>query len=43
MVERVRVASLQYYIRPVQLFQQFRDQIDSLVETAEDYKALPAF
>jgi predicted amidohydrolase len=38
MVERVRVASLQYYIRPVQLFQQFRDQIDSLVETAEDYK-----
>jgi predicted amidohydrolase len=38
MVERVRVASLQYYIRPVQTFQQFRDQIDSLVETAEDYK-----
>ncbi len=38
MVERVRVASLQYYIRPVQTFQQFRDQVDSLVETAEDYK-----
>jgi len=38
MVERVRVASLQYFIRPVQTFQQFRDQVDSLTETAEDYK-----
>ncbi len=37
-IERIRVASLQYYIRPVQSFEQFRDQVDSLVETAADYK-----
>jgi predicted amidohydrolase len=36
--ERIRVASLQYYIRPVQSFEQFRDQVESLVETAADYK-----
>ena len=38
MRERIRVASLQYYIRPVQSLQQFRDQVEALVETAEDYK-----
>ncbi|HUZ46561.1 MAG TPA: carbon-nitrogen hydrolase family protein [Terriglobia bacterium] len=38
MTERIRVASLQYYIRPVQSFDQFRDQVESLVETAADYK-----
>ena len=38
MLERIRVASLQYYIRPVQTFEQFRDQVESLIETAEDYK-----
>jgi predicted amidohydrolase len=37
-MERIRVASLQYFIRPVQTFEQFRDQVEALVETAEDYK-----
>ncbi|QQS48986.1 MAG: carbon-nitrogen hydrolase family protein [Acidobacteriota bacterium] len=37
-VERIRVASLQYYIRPVLSFEQFHDQVQSLVETAADYK-----
>jgi len=36
--ERIRVAALQYFIRPVQTFEQFRDQIEALVETAKDYK-----
>lgn len=35
--ERIRVASLQYFIRPVQTFEQFRDQVEALVETAADY------
>ncbi len=38
MTERIRVASLQYFIRPVQSFDQFREQVDALVETAADYK-----
>jgi predicted amidohydrolase len=37
MLERIRVAALQYYIRPVQTFDQFRDQVEALVETARDY------
>ncbi len=37
-MERIRVASLQYFIRPVQTFNQFRDQVSALVETAVDYK-----
>ncbi|MEZ5356286.1 MAG: carbon-nitrogen hydrolase family protein [Bryobacteraceae bacterium] len=37
-MERIRVASLQYFIRPVQTFEQFRDQVEALVETASDYK-----
>lgn len=36
--ERVRIASLQYFIRPVQTFEQFRDQVEALAETAADYK-----
>jgi predicted amidohydrolase len=36
-MERIRIASLQYYIRPVQTFEQFRDQVAALVETAGDY------
>jgi len=36
-LERIRVAALQYYIRPVQTFEQFRDQVEALVETATDY------
>lgn len=35
-MERIRVAALQYYIRPVQTFEQFRDQVEALVETAAD-------
>jgi predicted amidohydrolase len=38
-MQRIRVASLQYYIRPVDSFEQFRDQVVSLVETAADYKS----
>jgi predicted amidohydrolase len=37
-MERIRVASLQYFIRPVQTFEQFRDQVEGLVDTAADYK-----
>ena len=37
-MERIRVASLQYFIRPVQTFEQFRHQVTALVETAVDYK-----
>ena len=36
-MNRIRVASLQYFIRPVATFDQFRDQVQSLVETAVDY------
>ncbi|MBI1356126.1 MAG: acyltransferase [Acidobacteria bacterium] len=35
--DHVRVASLQYFIRPVQTFEQFREQVEALVETAADY------
>ncbi|MGE3277486.1 MAG: carbon-nitrogen hydrolase family protein [Vicinamibacterales bacterium] len=38
-MNRIRVASLQYYIRPVHRFDEFRDQVEALVETAADYKA----
>ncbi len=34
-----RVASLQYYLRPVHTFEEFVDQVRSLVETAADYRA----
>jgi predicted amidohydrolase len=37
-MDRIRVATLQYYIRPVKTFDEFRDQVESLVETARDYK-----
>lgn len=37
-MERIRVAALQYFIRPVQTFEQFRDQVAALVETAADYE-----
>jgi predicted amidohydrolase len=36
---RLRVASLQYFIRPVTSVDQFREQVSSLVETAVDYGA----
>ncbi len=35
---RIRVAASQYYIRPVQNFEQFAEQVASVVETAADYK-----
>lgn len=35
----LRVASMQYYLRPVATFSAFADQVKSLVETAGDYKA----
>jgi predicted amidohydrolase len=35
----VRVAALQYFIRPVQTFSQFEEQVIALVETAVDYQA----
>ncbi len=38
MLNRIRVASLQYFIRPVTTFDQFRDQVRALVETAADYR-----
>lgn len=34
---RLRVGSLQYYIRPVERFDQFAQQVEALVETAHDY------
>ncbi len=37
-MERLRVASMQYYIRPVQSFGEFAEQVTALVETAADYR-----
>ncbi len=37
-MDRLRAASLQYFIRPVRTFDQFRDQVEGLVDTAADYK-----
>ena len=36
-MKRIRVASLQYFIRPVTSESQFQDQVSALVETAADY------
>ena len=36
-MDRIRVASMQYFIRPVAAFDQFRDQVVGLVGTAADY------
>jgi len=35
---RIRVATLQYYIRPVLEWDEFEDQVTSLVQTARDYR-----
>jgi predicted amidohydrolase/ribosomal protein S18 acetylase RimI-like enzyme len=35
---RIRVASLQYYIRPVRTFEDFEAQAEGLVETSADYR-----
>ncbi|MDQ6736741.1 MAG: carbon-nitrogen hydrolase family protein [Gemmatimonadota bacterium] len=37
-MHRVRVCTLQYLIRPINTFEEFRDQVAALVETAADYK-----
>jgi predicted amidohydrolase len=37
-MDRLRVAALQYFIRPVQHLDAFRDQVTGLVETAADYE-----
>ncbi len=37
-MERIRVASLQYFIRPVASFEAFRAQVEGMVDTAADYK-----
>jgi predicted amidohydrolase/GNAT superfamily N-acetyltransferase len=37
-LDRIRVASLQYFIRPVDSFGRFQEQVAGLVETAADYK-----
>jgi len=37
-MDRFRVASLQYYIRPVKTFEEFQDQVEALVDTAADYR-----
>lgn len=38
MKKQVRVAALQYFIRPVNSFDQFAEQVRGLVSTAADYK-----
>src|ERR671919_487129 len=37
-MQRVRVATLQYFIRPVESVDQFQQQVAALVETAADYE-----
>lgn len=37
-MERLRVAALQYLIRPVKTFDEFRDQVLALLQTASDYR-----
>ncbi|HSM17631.1 MAG TPA: carbon-nitrogen hydrolase family protein [Gemmatimonadales bacterium] len=37
-MNRIRVASLQYFIRPVLTFEDFQAQVEALIETAADYK-----
>lgn len=37
-MQRLRIASAQYYFRPISSFSEFQAQTESLVETASDYK-----
>lgn len=37
-MNRIRVGSLQYYIRPVASFDHFAQQVEAFVDTAKDYK-----
>jgi predicted amidohydrolase len=36
---KVRVCAVQYFIRPIELFEQFEEQTAALLETAADYKS----
>jgi predicted amidohydrolase len=36
--DKIRIGALQYFIRPIQRFDQFVDQVTALVETAADYR-----
>lgn len=38
MEQRIRAATLQYFIRPVESFKQFQDQVTGLAQTAADYR-----
>lgn len=37
-LDRIRVATLQYFIRPVKTYDEFHEQVAGLIETATDYK-----
>lgn len=37
-LDRIRVATLQYFIRPVSTFEQVQEQVEGLAKTAADYK-----
>lgn len=37
-MERIRVATLQYFVRPISDYGQFEDQVSGLVRTAADYE-----
>jgi predicted amidohydrolase len=37
-MERIRVASLQYLIRPIRNYSEFTEQVEGLIDTAADYK-----
>lgn len=37
-MERIRVAALQYNVRPVERFEEFQAQVEALVDTAADYE-----
>ena len=37
-MENLRIASLQYFIRPIKRFEEFEDQVVALIETAVDYR-----
>ncbi len=37
-MDRLRIATLQYFIRPVESFEQFAAQVKGLVDTAADYR-----
>lgn len=39
MNHRIRVASLQYYIRPVRSYDEFQEQVSAFMETCKDYKS----